>query len=181
VFTQARTGNAPSVDPVTETPTQPSDYAALNAVWGALATGLLAATRDDAPPAGELPIFGLATFALTKALAKEKVGTWVRDPLVDESNRKPKGSGLRYAAGELLTCTRCLGTWSSLGLVGLRIARPREGRILASVLATAAVNDFLQAGFTALTNRSNVLEHAAQNPDRVPEDTSARFSSAAAG
>lgn len=176
-----RTGNAPSVDPVTETPTQPADYAALNAVWGTLATGMLLATKEDAPAAHELPIFGLATFALTKALAKEKVGTWVRTPLVDETDRKPKGKGLRYATGELLTCTRCLGTWSSLGLVGLRVARPREGRILAGVLATAALNDFLQAGFTALTSRSNVLQNAAErSADRVPED-GPRFSSAAAG
>lgn len=180
MFTQGRTGNAPNVDPVTETPTRPANYAALNAVWGVLATGVLATTKEDAPPAHELPIFGLATFALTKALAKEKVGTWVRDPLVDESSRKPKGSGMRYAAGELLTCTRCLGTWSSLGLVALRVARPREGKILAGVLATAALNDFLQTGFTALTQKSNVLENAAAQADRVPEDAP-RFSSAAAG
>lgn len=169
------------MDPVTETPTEPHDYAAINAVWGTLATGLLLASRDDAPPASELPVFGLATFALTKALAKEKVGTWVRDPLVDEANRKPKGRGLRYAAGELLTCTRCLGTWSALGLVGLRVLRPREGRILAGVLASAALNDFLQAGFTALTHQSNALEQAVQrDADRVPED-GPRFRPAAAG
>ena len=110
-----RSGSTAPMDPVSETPTEPVDYAALNAVWGAMATGLLLATRDDAPPARELPVFGLATFAITKALAKEKVGTWVRDPLVDERSHRPKGRRLRYAAGELLTCTRCLGTWSSLG------------------------------------------------------------------
>jgi hypothetical protein len=162
------------VDPVTETPTEPIDYAALNAVWGALAVGMLAATRDDAPPASELPVFGLAAFALTKALAKEKVGTWARDPLVDESNHRPKGRRLRYAAGELLTCTRCLGTWTALGLIGLRVARPREGRIVAGILATAGINDWLQAGFTLLTNRSNVVERVAQ----VPED---RFMRATTG
>jgi hypothetical protein len=162
------------VEPVTETPTEPRDYAALNAVWGALATGVLLATREDAPPASELPVFGLATFALTKALAKEKVGTWVRDPLVDETTRRPKGSGLRYAAGELLTCTRCLGTWSSLGLIALRVARPREGRIVASVLATAGINDWLQGGFNLLTSRSNVVERLAEQPEE-------RFSRAAGG
>ncbi|MBA3300990.1 MAG: DUF1360 domain-containing protein [Thermoleophilaceae bacterium] len=26
--------------------------------------------------------------------------------------------------GELLTCTRCLGAWSALGLTGLRLGRP---------------------------------------------------------
>ena len=153
------------MDPVTETPTEPVDYAALNAVWGALATGMLLATRDDAPPTRELPLYGLATFALTKALAKEKVGTWVREPLVDESSRRPKGRRLRYAAGELLTCTRCLGTWSSLGLIALRVARPREGRIIASVLATAGINDWLQSGFTLLTHRSNLTEREFEHPE----------------
>ena len=162
------------MDPVTETPTEPVDYAAINAVWGALATGLLLATREDAPPARELPVYGLATFALTKALAKEKVGTWVRDPLVDEHSNEPKGRRLRYAAGELLTCTRCLGTWSSLGLIALRVARPREGRIVASVLATAGINDWLQSGFTLLCNRANVTGRQAD----LPED---RFTRATVG
>jgi hypothetical protein len=153
------------VKPVTETPTEPVDYAALNAVWGVLATGLLVATREDAPAAGELPVFGLATFALTKALAKEKVGTWARVPVVDEQERRPKGRRMRYAIGELLTCTRCLGTWSALGLVALRVARPREGRVIAAVLAAAGVNDWLQAGFSLITAQSNLVEHEAEHPE----------------
>ena len=162
------------MDPVTKTPTKPVDYAALNAVWAGLATGVLLATREEAPPVRELPVFGLATFALTKALAKEKVGTWVREPVVDEEQQRPKGRRLRFAAGELLTCTRCLGTWSALGLVGLRVARPREGRVLATVLASAGMNDWLQSGFTLLCNVANVEQRKAQ----LPED---RFSRAAAG
>ena len=152
------------MDPVTETPTEPVDYAALNAVWAALAAGVLATTRDDAPPQSELPVIALATFALTKALSKEKVGTWVRDPLIDEESRTPKGSRLRYAAGELLSCTRCLGTWSSLGLVGLRVARPREGRIVASILATAGMNDWLQAAFSMATSKANTTKKLADAP-----------------
>jgi hypothetical protein len=156
---------AGTMDPVSETPTEAVDYAAINIVWAGLATGVLLATREDAPPIHELPVFGLATFALTKALAKEKVGTWVREPVVDERAHKPKGRRLRFAVGELLTCTRCLGTWSSLGLVALRVARPREGRILATVLASAGVNDWLQSGFTLLCNRANVEQRVASLPE----------------
>jgi hypothetical protein len=154
------------MDPVTETPTEPVDYAALNAVWAGLLTALLAASREDAPPAHELPVFGLATFSLTKAVAKEKVGTWVRDPLVHEGaeGRPPKGERMRHALGELVTCTRCLGTWSSLGLVGLRILRPREGRIVASVLASAAINDWLQATFTRTTAKADAAGKLADAP-----------------
>ena len=154
------------MDPIDETPTEPVDYAALNGVWAALTAALLLTTRDDAPPASELPVLGLATFAMTKAVAKEKVGAWARAPLVDEGaeGRRPKGRRLRYAVGELVTCTRCLGTWSSLGLVGLRVARPREGRIVATILAAAAINDWLQAGFSTTTSRSNAAQKLAEEP-----------------
>lgn len=150
------------MDPVSETPTEPVDYAAINAVWAALLAGVLVTTRGDAPPTRDLPMYGLATFALTKAVSKEKVGTWVREPVLDEGERRPKGRRLRYAAGELLSCTRCLGTWSSLGLVGLHAARPREARIVAGVLAAAGANDWLQAGFSWACARSNTAEQAAE-------------------
>ena len=154
------------MEPVTETPTEPVDYAALNAVWAALTGALVMSTREDAPPPSELPILALATFAMTKAVAKEKVGSWARAPLVDEGRegRPPKGRRLRYAVGELVTCTRCLGTWSSLAVIGLRVARPREGRIVATVLASAAVNDWLQAGFSYTTSRSNAAGKLASEP-----------------
>ncbi|HEX8206129.1 MAG TPA: DUF1360 domain-containing protein [Solirubrobacteraceae bacterium] len=152
------------VESIDETPTQAVDYAAINAAWGALLVGVLAGSRSDAPPVHELPVHALATFALSKALAKEKVGSWARAPVVDESDGTPKGSRLRYAAGELITCTRCLGTWSALGLVGLRVMRPREGRIVASVLATAGMNDWLQAAFSAVTSKANVEKKLANAP-----------------
>ncbi len=143
---------------VQETPTKPIDYATLTATYGSLlGTVLLAARhRSDRPvTATDLPVLGLATFALTKLVAKEKVETWVREPFVDERSRRPKGRRLRYAVGELLTCTRCLGAWSSLGLVALRVVRPDEARIVSSVLATSALNDFLQAGFAAVCAASS--------------------------
>jgi Protein of unknown function (DUF1360) len=147
-------------------PTQPHDYAVFNVAWAALLGAVVATTRAKGPPPRELPLFGLASFSLAKTLSKEKVGTWVRRPVVDETvpERRPKGSGLRYAAGELMTCTRCLGTWSALGLVGLRAARPREARLVAGVLATSAINDFLQCGFSWLTSSANRSATAPPRP-----------------
>ena len=84
-------------------------------------------------------------------VAKEKIGTWVREPFVeqdaDHRPGPPRGRGLRHAVGELLTCTRCVGAWAGLALVSLRILSPPAGRIATTVLATSGVNDFLQAGF----------------------------------
>jgi len=151
---------------VEDTAGEPQHYAAFNLAWAALLGAVAVATRSEGPPVRELPLFGLASFSLTKSLSKEKVGTWVRQPLVDESRpgRPPRGRGLRYVAGELVTCTRCLGTWSALGLVGLRAARPREARLVAGVLATSAINDFLQCGFSWLTSCANRSETAPPPP-----------------
>ena len=154
-------------------PVEAVDYAALNLVWGGLAVAVLAAAKASGaqpPPGRELPLLGLASFTVAKALAKEKVGVWVREPLVEEhdGDRRPKGSRLRYALGELVTCTRCLGTWSSLGVVGLRVLRPTEGRIVATVLASAAVNDWLQAGFSSLAAVTNICQPEEDAPRTAP-------------
>jgi Protein of unknown function (DUF1360) len=141
--------------------TEAADYAAINVVYAALLAGLLYTTRERArdDPIGvqELAPLSAATFALAKVVAREKVGTWLREPFVDQDGHPPEpaGRGLRRAVGELVTCTRCVGAWSALGIVGLRIAAPTTGRTVANVLAASAANDFLQAGFRWLCNRAD--------------------------
>ena len=145
-------------------PTEPSDYGAINLVYLALFTAMVASTsrradRSSAIRGQELPLLGLATFALAKTVAREKIGTWVRDPFIEESPDRhpvePRGQGLRRAVGELLQCTRCVGAWAALVVVGVRAAAPRGGRTAAAVLATAGINDFLQAGFRYATERAD--------------------------
>jgi hypothetical protein len=144
-------------------PTSASDYATLSAGWGALLGALLVAARDkgeEPVQAREVASLGLATFALSKLIAKEKVDAWVREPFVEEhaGGREPKGEGLRYAIGELLSCTRCVGVWSALGLTALRVTRPREARVVTTVLGASAVNDSAQAAFNWLCARSNAAQ-----------------------
>jgi uncharacterized protein DUF1360 len=156
-------------------PVSSTDYAALSAGWGALLGAVLVAARDkgDEPVrAAEVMPLGLATFALSKLVAKEKVDAWVREPFVEErpEGRRPKGTGLRYAVGELLTCTRCVGVWSALGLTALRVTRPREARVVNTVLGASAINDVAQAGFTWLCSRAD----ARATPSRRAVDPTAR-------
>jgi Protein of unknown function (DUF1360) len=108
-------------------------------------------------PAAEVPVLAAATFALSKLLVHEKVESWIREPFVDEHNgaRRAKGRRLRYAVGELLTCTRCTGAWSALGIVALRLHAPASGRAVATVLAASAGSDMLQAGFSWLCAGAN--------------------------
>ncbi|HEY0633044.1 MAG TPA: DUF1360 domain-containing protein [Thermoleophilaceae bacterium] len=147
-----------------ESPTEPVDYAAINAVYGALLTTLVLTTRERAredPISGrELVPIAAATFALSKVIAREKIGSWMREPFVEDpaGAKKPRGRRLQRAIGELVTCTRCVGAWSALGVVGLRLASPESGRVVTNVLAASAANDWLQAGFKLLCAGSNRAE-----------------------
>ena len=118
--------------PVEQTPTEPSDYAALSIAYGSLLAALAAVARATASRSrpSELVPLSAATFALSKLIVREKAETWIRRPFVEEDRGepRPRGRGLRYAIGELLTCTRCTGAWSALALVGLRLHAPAHGR-----------------------------------------------------
>ncbi len=153
------------MEPVEHTPTELADYAALSALYGALLAGTAVSAHSKPPiPSSELPALAAASFALSKLIVHEKVESWVRRPFVDERRRKPKGRRLRYAVGELLTCTRCMGAWSALGLVALRIHSPAAGKTVSAVLAASAGNDLLQAGFQYLCANANATKQVAEDP-----------------
>ncbi len=148
-----------------ETPTEPRDYAALTVLYGTLLGSTAVGARGREPvPAAELPVLAVATFALSKLVVHEKVESWIRRPFVDESDghRRPKGRRLQYAIGELLNCTRCMGAWSALALVGLRLHAPATGRTVTAVLVASAGSDFLHSSFSLLRARANVAERDAQ-------------------
>ena len=155
--------------PITQTPTEPTDYAVLSAAYGALLTGTAVSARGREPiPHAELPALAAATFTLSKLIVHEKVETWIRQPFVEEGERRPKGRRLRYAVGELLTCTRCTGAWSALALVGLRLHAPATARTVTAVLAASAGNDLLQAGFSWLCARATTQEQEASGARHEP-------------
>ena len=159
------------MDPVESTPTEATDYSALSLLYGSLLAVTAATARErETLSRAEIPTLAAATFALSKLVVHEKVETWVRAPFVDESGpdgRRPKGRRLRYAVGELLTCTRCTGAWSALALVGLRLHAPRAGRTVATVLATSAGSDFLHSAFALLGARANTQQAIADEPERL--------------
>ena len=146
--------------PVAQTPTEPTDYATLTTVYGVLlGATALSARRREPMPRGEVPVLAAATFALSKLIVHEKVESWLREPFVDEER-------LRYAVGELLTCTRCTGAWSALALTALRLHAPATGRTVAAVLAASAGNDMLQAGFSWLCAGANTRQREAEATGR---------------
>jgi hypothetical protein len=144
---------------------EPEDYAAINAVYAVLLGAVVYATRErvkrDPIRAGELLPMGAATFAVSKVIAREKIGTWVREPFVEDASHggEPRGRRLQRALGELVTCSRCVGAWSALGVVGLRAASPEAGRVVTSILATSALNDWAQLGFAWARAKANRMDH----------------------
>jgi hypothetical protein len=158
------------VEPAFDTPTEPRDYAALSITFAALLGGTALSARRRPPiPAHEILPLSAATFALSKLIVHEKVESWMRRPFVDEQpeGRRPRGRRLRYAVGELLTCTRCTGAWGALALTALRVHAPRTGQTVTTVLAASAGNDFLQAGFSALCARSRPKESTSETVQPV--------------
>jgi hypothetical protein len=164
------------MESIDATPTRPANYALISGVYAA-AFGTVAWTsrhRDDRIEGAELVRIGLATFTLTRVLTEQKVESWLRRPFVVEpadGPRRPRGEGMRFAIGELLSCTRCTGSWVGLGLVGLRLRSPRVGRLAATIGAVSAVNDTALAGFAWLAGKANAA--ATPPPDDADPDTPA--------
>jgi hypothetical protein len=133
---------------------------------GLAAAGMLAhlLRRDPGEhDALDLVVLGLASFKAARTIASDEVTSFLRDPFVEgeahEGGEEPVETGdMRQAIGELVTCSRCIGTWVAAGLGCAQILAPRFGRLLTWTLAAGALNDWLQAGFAALTAKANQLE-----------------------
>ena len=153
---------------------QPSDrppYGSYAAIMATFAGGLAVAGavgrkvgRDpQCQTSLDYAVLALASFKAARTLARDEVTSFVRDPFVEgyahegEGEKPVEDGGLQQAIGELVTCTRCVGTWTAAGLASAQILAPRFGRLLTWSLAAAGANDFLQAGFSALTSKANEL------------------------
>ena len=156
----------------TETRRQPyGPYAAILATFGGglAVAGVLARLLDRDPEehtALDLVTLGAATFKAARTISNDEVTSFLRVPFVEgaahEGGEEPVRTGdLNQAIGELVTCSRCIGTWVAAGLATTQILAPRFGRLLTWTLGAAGVNDFLQASFAALAHKSNELERRA--------------------
>src|SRR5689334_12054825 len=140
-------------------------YAAIVGVFvGGLGVAGLAARALDRNPACQsaldLVVLSAASFKAARTLAHDRVTSFVREPFVQGEahggDEDPLKTGdYRQAIGELVTCSRCGGTWAAAALASTQILSPRFGRLLTWSLAAAGINDWLQAGFAALTETAN--------------------------
>ena len=161
---------------VTEVPAHGAEasppYPAYAAIVGTFVGGLgvagIAARALDRNPACQTPldfvVLAAASFKAARTLARDEVTSFLREPFVEgeahEGGEEPLETGdFRQAIGELVTCSRCGGTWAAAALATTQILAPRFGRLLTWSLAAAGANDWLQAGYAALTSKANELEH----------------------
>jgi hypothetical protein len=157
--------------------TRKPPYGAYAGIMGTFAGGLAAAgvlarllgrdPRGDTPL--DLAVLSVATFKAARTITRDDVSSFIRNPFVEGEagtgdDEEPKETGdLQQAIGELITCSRCIGTWAAAGLAMTQILAPRFGRLLTWSLAAAGANDFLQAGFVALTSKTNELQERTDN------------------
>lgn len=150
-------------------------YAAITGTFVALlaGAGVLGKKLDRDPQCSTWLDFALlcaASYKTARTLAKDEVTSFIRTPFVEgeahEGDEEPvRDSGLQQAIGELVTCTRCTGTWVAAGLASTQVLAPRFGRLLTLSLATAGVNDFLQTTFVALNHKSDELKKRAASSE----------------
>jgi hypothetical protein len=131
------------------------------AVAGGLAKLLGRDAREHT--ALDLAVLGLATFKASRTVSRDAVTSFLREPFVQgeahDGGEEPVETGdIRQAIGELVTCSRCVGTWVAGGLSATHILFPKFGRMLTWTLAAAGMNDWLQAGFAGVTHKANELE-----------------------
>jgi hypothetical protein len=142
-------------------------YATIMAAFAgglAAAGGVARALRRDPQcnTALDFLVLSAAAFKAAHTLSHDEVTSFVREPFVmghahSGEDEEPVQGGMEQAIGELVTCSRCAGSWAAAGLAATQVVAPRFGRLLTWSLGAAAANDFLQAGFTALTGKANEL------------------------
>lgn len=134
-------------------------YAMLAGVFNAaFATALVTAHRSgrlDELKGGDVVLAAFATQRLSRLLAKDKVTSFLRAPFTryqgesgpGEVSETPRGTGLRMAVGELVSCPYCMGQWISAGFTLGLMAAPRPTRAIAGTYAVLGLANFLQVGY----------------------------------
>lgn len=112
--------------------------------------------------ARDIALLGVATHRLTRLATRERVTAALRFPFTKlegtagagELRERARGHGLRRAIGSLLTCQFCVGPWTAAALTAGLVAKPRETRVVASMLAMVALSDFMHQAYAKARSAS---------------------------
>jgi hypothetical protein len=139
-------------------------FLALTSVYGAAVAGLSALVRakhrelPERLSAADLALVTVATHRLARTIAKDPVTSPLRAPFTQfagtsgeaELHEEVRGTGVRHAVGELLTCPFCLAQWIGTGFAFGLVLAPRATRLTAGIFTIIAGADALQYAYAAL-------------------------------
>jgi hypothetical protein len=141
-------------------------YATLLAAYG-FAFGPVFASqwprRNGAvPKAADIMLLGIATHKIGRIITSDWVTSPVRAPFTKyvessgggEVKEQSRGTGLRRAIGDLLTCPWCMAPWVAGALYSTFVVNPRAARLLAACFTSVAVSDVLQHAYSGVRRRS---------------------------
>jgi hypothetical protein len=114
-------------------------------------------TLPERVPPWDVALLGAATFKASRLLSKDKVTSFLRAPFTrresgstaNEVMDEPRGSGVRRAVGDLLTCPFCTSAWVAGALVCSYASVPRATRLVCAGLSAVTVADWLQYAWSA--------------------------------
>lgn len=139
----------------------------------------------------DLVELGVATYAASHIVVKDRVGRFIREPLIEHAEQaadEANGGGAVSATnqewqvlGELVRCTRCAGAWTAASLTYLRLLAPTHGRIALHVLTAVGANNFLQAAFRRLRLACARAERELGGDDALADAASAPDTAARQG
>jgi hypothetical protein len=96
-----------------------------------------------------------ATFQLARIITKKPITSALRAPFTRyegtsgpaELEESVRGTGLRHAIGELVTCPFCSAHWIATGFGFALVLAPDATRLVAAMLTAEAAADFLQFAY----------------------------------
>ncbi|CAN5754063.1 DUF1360 domain-containing protein [soil metagenome] len=138
-----------------------ASYGAFMGIYGAIvAVAALVVRRSGRPlpervSLGDVALLSVATHKIARTLAKDPITSPLRAPFTTfqgtsgeaELAEEVRGTGVRHALGELLTCPFCLGQWTATGLVFGLVLAPRATRLFATLFTSLTAADLLQFAY----------------------------------
>jgi hypothetical protein len=155
------------------------DLGAMGVYLGLVTAGIatVRARGTDLPtrlPIGDVALLTVATFRLSRRIAKDPVTSPLRAPFTtfegpsghaEVAEEVREHGGVKHAVGELLTCPFCLAQWVATGLVFGYATAPKATRLAALTMTMVAGSDILQFVYDGIQNGSlDPQDHDPQPP-----------------
>ncbi len=142
------------------------DLGAMGVYLGLVTAGVAAvrASGRELPeriPAADVALLTVATFRLSRRIAKDPVTSPLRAPFTayrgtsghaEVAEEVREHGGVKHAVGELLTCPFCLAQWVATALVFGYATVPAATRLAALTMTLVAGSDLLQFVYDAVQN-----------------------------